>query len=92
MRVHNYNTLSHALAYTRPPAGLGELQVCEYEMSDCGTFVCRGQLGNRKAVPCDFVCEGIFASAVSEEIRKPTLQFGFPTNDVLTQVLEKDER
>jgi hypothetical protein len=30
-------------------------------------------LGNRKAVPCDFVCEGIFASAVSEEIMKPTL-------------------
>jgi hypothetical protein len=29
--------------------------------------VCRG-LGNREAVPCDFVCEGIFASAVSEEI------------------------
>jgi hypothetical protein len=25
-------------------------------------------------VPCDFVCEGIFASAVSEEIRKPTLR------------------
>jgi hypothetical protein len=24
-------------------------------------------------VPCDFVCEGIFASAVSGEIRKPTL-------------------
>jgi hypothetical protein len=30
--------------------------------------VCRGELGNRKAVPCDFVCEGIFASAVLEEI------------------------
>jgi hypothetical protein len=30
-------------------------------------------LGNRKALPCDFVCEGIFASAVSEEIRKQTL-------------------
>jgi hypothetical protein len=30
-------------------------------------------LGNGKAVPCDFVCEGILASAVSEETRKPTL-------------------
>jgi hypothetical protein len=33
--------------------------------------VCRG-LGNREPVPCDFVCEGIFTSAVSEVIRKPT--------------------
>jgi hypothetical protein len=31
-------------------------------------------MGNMKAEPCDFVCERIFASAISEEIRKPTLR------------------
>jgi hypothetical protein len=30
-------------------------------------------LGNRKAVPCDFVTEGIFASRVSEEILKKNI-------------------
>jgi hypothetical protein len=45
------------------------------EMANIGGEMAKGELGkgemgiNRKAVPCDIVCEGIFASAVSEEIR-----------------------
>jgi hypothetical protein len=52
----------------------GKVQVFEYgtDLSDCGTFV---EVNWETGKQChDFVCEGIFASAVLEEIRKPTLR------------------
>jgi hypothetical protein len=45
-------------------------------------------LGNRKAVPCDFACEGIFASAVPEEIRKPTFLLLFKKKDYFEHIGE----